>query len=138
MRYLELNVRQACYSLITYTFMFDSKSYLTMSHDLNVMRCSAYLLGNMVWIQHDLNRRLLQVRRLVSMRRVLRGLHRRAGDGGPFRSFFPPRAQRCTVYRVGHRVLGQTLEGSFCKILQFFSGLVLGCIKTKFCKKICV
>ena len=26
----------------------------------------------------------------------------------------------------------------FCKILQIFSGLVLGCIKTKFCKKICV
>ena len=25
-----------------------------------------------------------------------------------------------------------------CKILQLFSGLVLGCIKTKFCKKICV
>ena len=26
----------------------------------------------------------------------------------------------------------------FSKILQFFGGLVLGCIKTKFCKKICV
>ena len=25
-----------------------------------------------------------------------------------------------------------------CKILQFFGGLVLGCIKTKFCNKICV
>ena len=25
-----------------------------------------------------------------------------------------------------------------CKILQIFRGLVLGCIKTKFCKKICV
>ena len=24
------------------------------------------------------------------------------------------------------------------KILQIFGGLVLGCIKTKFCKKICV
>ena len=24
------------------------------------------------------------------------------------------------------------------KILQFFGGFVLGCIKTKFCKKICV
>ena len=28
--------------------------------------------------------------------------------------------------------------GKFWKILQIFSGLVLGCIKTKFCKKICV
>ena len=28
---------------------------------------------------------------------------------------------------------------NFCKLfLQFFGGLVLGCIKTKFCKKICV
>ena len=26
----------------------------------------------------------------------------------------------------------------FCKILQIFGGLVLGCTKTKFCKKICV
>ena len=28
--------------------------------------------------------------------------------------------------------------GKISKILQFFGGLVLGCIKTKFCKKICV
>ena len=28
--------------------------------------------------------------------------------------------------------------GKFCKLLQFFGGLVLGCIKAKFCKKICV
>ena len=28
--------------------------------------------------------------------------------------------------------------GKIIKILQIFSGLVLGCIKTKFCKKICV
>ena len=26
----------------------------------------------------------------------------------------------------------------FCKILQIFGGLAPGCIKTKFCKKICV
>merc|ERR1711965_1053621 len=26
----------------------------------------------------------------------------------------------------------------FSKILQIFGGLVLGCIKTKFCKKVCV
>ena len=29
-------------------------------------------------------------------------------------------------------------DGKFCKILQIFGGLVLGCIKTKFCNKICV
>ena len=29
-------------------------------------------------------------------------------------------------------------EMHFSKILQIFGGLVLGCIKTKFCKKICV
>ena len=28
--------------------------------------------------------------------------------------------------------------GTLSKILQIFGGLVLGCIKTKFCKKICV
>ena len=28
--------------------------------------------------------------------------------------------------------------GKFCKFLQIFGGLVLGCIKTKFCKKTCV
>ena len=30
------------------------------------------------------------------------------------------------------------IRANFCKILQIFGGLVLGCIKTKFCKKICV
>ena len=29
-------------------------------------------------------------------------------------------------------------KNAFFKILQIFGGLVLGCIKTKFCKKICV
>ena len=33
---------------------------------------------------------------------------------------------------------GSIIGNFFCKILQFFGGLVLGCIKTKFCKKICV
>ena len=28
--------------------------------------------------------------------------------------------------------------GKFCKILQIFGGLVLGCIEAKICKKICV
>ena len=36
----------------------------------------------------------------------------------------------------GGRDLGKIRKIS--KILQFFGGLVLGCIKTKFCKKICV
>ena len=36
------------------------------------------------------------------------------------------------------RGLGVSKIGKFYKILQIFSGLVLGCIKTKFCKKICV
>ena len=34
--------------------------------------------------------------------------------------------------------LGSAKFGKISKILQIFSGLVLGCIKPKFCKKICV
>ena len=34
--------------------------------------------------------------------------------------------------------LGFLLLHFFCKILQIFGGLVLGCIKTKFCKNIYV
>ena len=33
---------------------------------------------------------------------------------------------------------GLPLGVRVCKFLQIFGGLVLGCIKTKFCKKICV
>ena len=42
--------------------------------------------------------------------------------------------------RAGHllRGLGLAKLANFGKILQIFGGLVLGCIKTKFCKKICV
>ena len=36
------------------------------------------------------------------------------------------------------RGLGSAKLSNFAKFLQIFSGLVLGCIKTKFCKKICV
>ena len=36
------------------------------------------------------------------------------------------------------RGLGLAKLANFCKILQIFGGLVLGRIKTKFCKKICV
>ena len=38
-------------------------------------------------------------------------------------------------YRVRVRV---SKIGKFWKFFQIFNGLVLGCIKTKFCKKICV
>ena len=34
--------------------------------------------------------------------------------------------------------LRRQMKYYFAKILQIFSGLVLGCIKPKFCKKICV
>ena len=40
---------------------------------------------------------------------------------------------------TGARGLGSAKLANFAKlILQMFGGLVLGCIKTKFCKKICV
>ena len=51
---------------------------------------------------------------------------------------------RGTLEDPGTRLAGSdennliTKIGKFCKILQIFGGLVLGCIKTKFCKKICV
>ena len=34
--------------------------------------------------------------------------------------------------------VGKISSSKFLQILQIFGGLVLGCIKTKFCKKICV
>jgi hypothetical protein len=40
------------------------------------------------------------------------------------------------VLGVRVRGLGSAKLANFAKILQIFSGLVLGCIKTKFCKKI--
>ena len=40
----------------------------------------------------------------------------------------PPRSLGVRVSKIG----------KISKILQIFGGLVLGCIKTKFCKKICV
>ena len=49
-----------------------------------------------------------------------------AAATGAFAPAVPPRGVR--VSKIG----------KFCKILQIFGGLVLGCIKTKFCKKICV
>ena len=61
------------------------------------------------------------------------------------------RDERCTVLSVptavqltqaeGRRGRGRVRVsriGKISKILQTFGGLVLGCIKTKFCKKICV
>ena len=66
---------------------------------------------------------------------------------GQFLAKFRQNVARFRLYR--HRFLQ---ENAFCsisqnlpdhqaeifKILQIFGGLVLGCIKTKFCKKICV
>merc|ERR1712139_270316 len=43
---------------------------------------------------------------------------------------------RAEVHRDGPGAHFSTMH--FSKILQIFGGLVLGCIKTKFCKKICV
>ena len=54
-------------------------------------------------------------------------------DGSPQ----PPPSEVCEDVRG----LGSAKLANFEKIekkLQIFSGLVLGCIKTKFCKKICV
>ena len=45
-----------------------------------------------------------------------------------------PRGPRAALVR-GVRV---SKIGKISKLLQFFGGLVLDCIKTKFCKKICV
>ena len=50
------------------------------------------------------------------------------GDGGaPGGPRFPPRG-RITLAKLAKLAI----------FLQFFGGLVLGCIKTNFCKKICV
>ena len=38
----------------------------------------------------------------------------------------------------GHGVRSISKIGEISKILQIFGGLVLGCIKTRFCKRICV
>ena len=40
--------------------------------------------------------------------------------------------------RLGLGVRVSKIGKNISKILQIFGGLVLGCIKTKFCKKICV
>ena len=52
-----------------------------------------------------------------------------------FRDAGTGRAPRARYLRLGVRV---SKIGKISKILQIFGGLVLGCIKTKFCKKICV
>ena len=51
----------------------------------------------------------------------------------------PPPAALLQDARHGLPVVPRVSKiNKLCKILQIFSGLVLGCIKTKFCKKICV
>ena len=57
--------------------------------------------------------------------RLRRG--RRAAALGPHGAR-PPRSE----------LKGRAKFGKISKLLQIFGGLVLGCIKTKFCKKICV
>ena len=60
--------------------------------------------------------------------------HRAHPRGAPARAHGPLRRRRP---RVGAPAFSQ-LKKHFANCLQNFSGLVLGCIKTKFCKKICV
>ena len=82
----------------------------------------------------------------------------RAEGTEPFRDGRPDQPSEDPVHAAILRALGADLAGAvppagaaarlglakiarssfFCKILQIFGGLVLGCIKTKFCKKICV
>ena len=68
-------------------------------------------------------------------RRPARRPGRSGARGGP-----PPTA-RTARWGEGGRAGDARDEAklaNFSKILNFFGGLVLGCIKTKFCKKICV
>ena len=50
----------------------------------------------------------------------------------------PTSPPRSAVASIEHNLSQLPNFEIFCKILQIFGGLVLGCIKTKFCKKICV
>ena len=49
-----------------------------------------------------------------------------------------PRAARGGGAGRGSSGARGTVGANFAKFLQIFGGLVLGCIKTKFCKKVCV
>ena len=59
------------------------------------------------------------------------------GQREPGHAGQPRQVQAPARKRAGLRGLGLAI-GKISKFLQIFVGLVLGCIKTKFCKKICV
>ena len=57
---------------------------------------------------------------------------------GPQEEATRPVARLFTHFPKMHFSKNAFSKMHFSKILQIFGGLVLGCIKTKFCKKICV
>ena len=59
-------------------------------------------------------------------------------SSGPRAREFPGRLLRWLKIPLGEGVIGryQQLLANFCKFLNFFGGLVLGCIETKICKQI--
>ena len=66
---------------------------------------------------------------------------------GPLQARAVEARRALEVRRLEHRAaavrrlrdaLGSAKLANFANFCKFFSGLVLGCIKTKFCKKICV
>ena len=71
---------------------------------------------------------------------------RRAAARGALQGLLPELGAACRdrsggleLLLVGAYVFSNSeLYWQICKIWQIFSGLVPGCIKTKFCKKICV
>ena len=72
--------------------------------------------------------------------RAARSWAARAGPAGPEpRDGLPQRGRGCCSFGVERLQAKKPVRVSkIFKILQIFSGLVLGCIKTKVCKKICV
>ena len=77
------------------------------------------------------------VRRLTSIEEP--GAHRGARTGLPelLLQVVRSRAPRARITPFENQIF-KISKMHFSKILQIFGGLVLGCIKTKFCKNICV
>ena len=67
----------------------------------------------------------------VSHRRGLQTLHRRRTELARLQAACEKSPGAVRVSKIGKNY-------KISKILQIFGGLVLGCIKAKFCKKICV
>ena len=82
-----------------------------------------------VHILPTLLRSLLRAREAGAVRAAERAADRRALEEAEYR-------QAVQVPPAGLGLWGQGQQN--WQILQIFGGLVLGCIKTKFCKKICV